>query len=231
MSVSSSQAGPSTSDLGTGQEREGGQGSSWCLRVGRAGCCLWGAGDSAGTPVSPGSRERRRQGWQSFHANPRVNRGQDVAMVRLSPEKGHSGARGGGSAGPPCWLTGTSRAPPIPPVPPNLRRQSPQGRVGGSGNGYSPSPGQLQFKVKVQSEVGEKVVSMWVAVYSACPHPRPHRPPGCLWGKKRCRVSLALRTREGWEGGGGAGVFRDPPALEDGERPPLLSHIGQGPRA
>lgn len=33
-------------------------------------------------------------------------------MVRLSPEKGHSGARGGGSVGPPHWLTGACPAPP-----------------------------------------------------------------------------------------------------------------------
>lgn len=110
------------------------------LKVGRAGMLPLGVGDSSGTCVSPGSTEGRRQGWQNFHVNSRVDRGQDVAMVRLSPEKGHWGARGGGSMGPPCWLTSASPAPPIPPVPlPPPQVDSPVERVGSSGNGCSPS--------------------------------------------------------------------------------------------
>lgn len=84
-------------------------------------------------------RAGEEAGWQSFRVNSRVDRGQDVAMVRLSPEKGHWGARVG-DLGPPYWLTSASPAPPIPPVPLPHPVDSPLERVGSSGNGCSPSP-------------------------------------------------------------------------------------------
>lgn len=145
--------------------------------VGRAGMLPVGVGfiGSLRQPWLCGG-EGRRQGWQSFHVNSRVDRGQDVAMVRLSPEKGHWGARGGGSTGPPCWLTSASPGPPIPPVPlPPPQVDSPLERGGSSGNGCSPSPCQLQLKVKVPNQGWGEV--WWVHVGGCSFHlPTPRTP-------------------------------------------------------
>lgn len=125
----------------------GGQRGSWVPegghspKGGQSRNAAFGNGGFIGNLCQPSSTEGR-QGWQSFHVNSRVDRGQDVAMVRLSPEKGHWGARGGGIYGSPmladeCQSSPSHSSSAPPPIP---GRQSPMERVGSSGNGCSPSP-------------------------------------------------------------------------------------------
>lgn len=89
--------------------------------------------------------------------------GQDVAKVRLSPEKGHLGARGG-VCGTPRWLTGACPAPPTSSGTALLRGgQGPWRRWQGCDH-----PGQLQLRVQAQGSPDCQLVEGPVGTPPAC---------------------------------------------------------------
>lgn len=92
--------------------------------------------------------------------------GQDVAKVRLSPEKGHLGARGG-VCGTPRWLTGACPAPPTSSGTALLRG----GRVpGGDGRGVITQV-SCSFGFRLR---GAPIVSWWRARWAPhLPAPKP----------------------------------------------------------
>lgn len=96
--------------LGAQREAEVVAAAAVFLKVGRPKTLPSRVGESAGPPgLAPAAGMGR--GLTVSVPDPRGGAGQDMAMVRLSPEKGHSGAPRG-CWGPPGWLTGACPAPP-----------------------------------------------------------------------------------------------------------------------
>lgn len=95
--------------------------------------------------------------------------GQDVAKVRLSPEKGHLGARGG-VCGTPRWLTGAC---PAPPTSSGTALLGGRRVPGGDGRG-SDHPGQLQLRVQAQGSPDCQLVEGPVGSHAPhLPAPKP----------------------------------------------------------
>lgn len=65
------------------------------LKVGGSKRCPWGWRSFSRTP-GRALALRRKGADRASTPDPKGNRGRDMAAVRLSPEKGHSGAQGGG---------------------------------------------------------------------------------------------------------------------------------------
>lgn len=95
------------------------------LKVGTAGTLPLGVGEFSGTPVSSGSGERQRRGWQSFHDKQRGDEGRMWSWSRLSPEKGALGCLGGEVRRTPMLADGCLSSPPTSSSTPLLGALSP----------------------------------------------------------------------------------------------------------
>lgn len=159
-------------------------GGSRDVCLGRWGGCWGGHIPEVGrADAALGEGSSCNPGWQGLgHANPGAVGAQDVAVVRPSPEKGHSGARVG-VCGTPALADGCLSSPSPPQAPaPGWAEPSREGR----GGAVRAPLGQLQLKVKVRRSpdcqpAGGPVGSRPPAYL----RPGSYQPPGCPWGEVR----------------------------------------------